>query len=238
MNAQTRGEERQAPGAKPIEDNRGTESVEEDCEEDECKENNPSLSPSPVPTPTTARRPTILGKRPLSDLPTPEEPESDDESDIPMTSSERNIVANTPNLSSNLECMSFNSTTTQSSHASIEQQPRRPTKLAERSRGVNFIRPRTDHTFQDAPASCSLHEPEQVAPPSAKRVCSGSGDKENAMDLEEAAKAVFVSAKPAALVGLGLKTAPSSAASSRKSSTASGGSAGARNKPRVGLRRL
>jgi ubiquitin-conjugating enzyme E2 S len=66
------------------------------------KENNPSLSPSPVTLAPPSPRKTALGKRPLSvlSIPYPEE-EADmmliDESDTdtPMTSNEQNISANT-----------------------------------------------------------------------------------------------------------------------------------------------
>jgi ubiquitin-conjugating enzyme E2 S len=66
------------------------------------KENNPSLSPSPVSLAPPSPRKTALGKRPLSvlSIPYPEE-EADmmlidsDSDDIPMTANEQNISANT-----------------------------------------------------------------------------------------------------------------------------------------------
>ena len=67
------------------------------------KENNPSLSPSPVSLAPPSPRKTALGKRPLSvlSIPYPEEEadmmlvDEDSDSDTPMTSNEQNISANT-----------------------------------------------------------------------------------------------------------------------------------------------
>jgi ubiquitin-conjugating enzyme E2 S len=74
---------------------------EEESEEEDAatasKENNPSLSPSPVsPAPPSPQR-NILGKRPLSALPTPIDPdltdEEADEDDL-LSPSERNVANN------------------------------------------------------------------------------------------------------------------------------------------------
>lgn len=55
---------------------------------DPSKENDPSQSPSPVMQSPRSPRKNVLGKRPLSELPTPTEPEED------MTESEKNVAVN------------------------------------------------------------------------------------------------------------------------------------------------
>ncbi|MCJ1359020.1 MAG: hypothetical protein MMC33_009020 [Icmadophila ericetorum] len=80
-------------------------SDDEETLESSFKENDPSLSPSPVsPPPPNIPRP-VLGKRPLSDLPTPSDPDAQSElaeSYSGMTPSERNIAKNTPRATSTL----------------------------------------------------------------------------------------------------------------------------------------
>ncbi|KAK2782020.1 hypothetical protein FQN52_001244 [Onygenales sp. PD_12] len=89
------------------------------------KENDPSLSPSPVCILPPSSRESVLGKRPLSVLSTPSEPEmvlvNDDDAgdDDGMTASERNIAANTPQMQV------------------CEQPQRKSPKLSELSKGVN-----------------------------------------------------------------------------------------------------
>ncbi len=94
------------------------------------KENDPSQSPSPVMA-QSPRRPT-LAKRPLSDLPTPPEPDSEDDGASALSPSERNIVANTPYLSSPLGTTS-------------EESSRQNIKLTERGQLSNF----TNRGLQD-----------------------------------------------------------------------------------------
>jgi len=64
---------------------------------DEAKENDPSQSPSPVSVVPSSPRKNVLGKRPLSELPTPTDPDSEDlleeMNGQNMTASERNILA-------------------------------------------------------------------------------------------------------------------------------------------------
>lgn len=86
-----------------------TDDVMNDSESDDpasaSKENNPTLSPSPVYLAPPSPRKTALGKRPLSvlSIPYPEDSDadmmlidSDNDNDTPaMTSNERNITANT-----------------------------------------------------------------------------------------------------------------------------------------------
>ncbi|CAG8327138.1 unnamed protein product [Penicillium salamii] len=79
------------------------EDEDEDDAANESKENNPSLSPSPVSLVPPSPRKTALGKRPLSVLSIPYSEEEgdlmliddDNEIDTQMTSNERNISANT-----------------------------------------------------------------------------------------------------------------------------------------------
>jgi ubiquitin-conjugating enzyme E2 S len=99
-------------------------SDESDTEENPSKENDPSLSPSPVsPAPPTVRK-NILGKRPLSALPTPTDPDDSlyaSGDDDALSANERNIAANA------------------SAYPSRDQGngPRKSPKLAERLKGVN-----------------------------------------------------------------------------------------------------
>ncbi|MCJ1396331.1 hypothetical protein MMC18_009220 [Xylographa bjoerkii] len=209
-----------------------------DDEATASKENDPALSLSlvnpPIPSP---RRPQLL-KRPLSDLPTPTETDSEDEDEAcaGLTPSERNIAANTPNLSSNIARMAV-------SEPSITG-----TKLVERSRSFNFAaRDRDERVtgglmitpFEDQSASGDAEEEqEETYQPPTKRVCSGE-EKENITEAQQAKP--VLSAKLAAPAG---PTAKASAAGSlRKVSSASGSGGGAAStrvmaKPRIGLRRL
>ena len=111
IEARTRGEEKQKAEITIYEapDNSDTEN---DDEASASKENDPSISPTTVTPPPIVplRRNTTLGKRPLSDLPTPEEPPSEDESQPQshLSASEQNIAANTtPNLSGSFSSLSF-----------------------------------------------------------------------------------------------------------------------------------
>ncbi|MCJ1385753.1 ubiquitin-conjugating enzyme E2 S [Xylographa soralifera] len=209
-----------------------------DDEATASKENDPALSPSPVNPPMpSSRRPQLL-KRPLSDLPTPTETDSDDEDEVcaGLTSSERNIAANTPNLSSNIARMA------------VSEQSITGTKLVERSRSFNFAARDRDESItgglmimpfedQSAGADAEEEQEENYQPPT-KRVCSGE-EKENITEAQQAKP--ILPAKLAAIAGPTAKVA--AAGSLRKVSSASGSSGGAASvrvmaKPRVGLRRL
>ena len=214
---------------------------DEDTSDDEAtasKENEPKFCPSlfepPIPIP---RRPT-LAKRPLSDLPTPIDSESDneDEACMGMTSSERNVAANTPNLSSDVACMAV------SDHHGISS------KLAERTRSIGYVSGRkvegaTGLTIALPIAIPELADgisaPEQESDePVAKRICSGEG-KEN-LNNGQGIKAVIVS-NPISVRGTAI-TFPAVISGVSKVSNATAVS-GVRNtrivpRPRVGLRRL
>ena len=211
-----------------------------DDEATASKENDPALSPSPVNPPIPSPRRPQLPKRPLSDLPTPTETDSDDEAEAcaGMTPSERNIAANTPNLSSIIARMAVSEPSTAS------------TKLVERSRSFNFsMRDRDDSAagglmitpFEDHSAGADAGEaqPEASYQPPTKRVCSGE-EKENITEAAQLAKPALP-AKLAAIAGPAAKVA--AAGGLRKVSSASGSSGGGGSarvvaKPRVGLRRL
>jgi len=133
-------------------------------ENDENAENDPSLSPSPVTFPALSPRRPTLAKRPLSDLPTPTEPDSGDEEGL--SPSERNIAANTAfPLPS----------------GGAESKREETMKLAERSRGVNFVSPGRNNSWQQEAmlaGECADYEEEEGERPK-KRICSAEG-KENA----------------------------------------------------------
>ena len=75
------------------------EASERDDEEDEAKENDPSQFPTPLLRGPPSPQKNFFGKRPLSELPTPVDPEASDPLDSViesgMTASEKNISANT-----------------------------------------------------------------------------------------------------------------------------------------------
>ena len=210
-----------------------------DDEASASKENDPSISPSPVNPPApSARRPT-LSKRPLSDLPTPEESPTDDEHETctGMTPSERNIAANTPNLSSSVACIS------------VSDRSDRPIKLAERSRSFNFAwRGKDDASasglmitpFEDRSSQSSVVvQDTDLEQPAKKRVCSSEEfeEKENYTEARQALPTPLL--KPLSVAAASAK--PSTGADVRKVSSASGSSGNGSlrvAKPRVGLRRL
>lgn len=206
-----------------------------DDEASASKENDPSISPLPVTMPDPPQRRPFLPKRPLSDLPTPVESPTDDEDETcsGMTSSERNIAANTPNLSSTIACMA------------VSERP--GPRLVERSRSFNFAsRPKEEPSveglmiipFEDNATDCSTVERDyDMEQPAAKRVCSGE-EKENITEAKPAQPAPL--SKPTVTGGLVAKV--SNPAELRKVSSASGssssGSMRAVPKARTGLRRL
>ncbi|KAI9808658.1 MAG: hypothetical protein M1825_003809 [Sarcosagium campestre] len=110
------------PGRLQTEFDQPSSDDEEFDEADEYKENDPSLSPSPVnQAPPTSHRSSNAGKRPLSDLPCPADVEDDQED---VSGSERN-AANKAYRPSPLR------------DDSDMSQPRKSPKLSERTAGVN-----------------------------------------------------------------------------------------------------
>ena len=67
---------------------KNNELSDDEEDHDPCKENDPSQSPSPVVESPRSPRKNVLGKRPLSELPTPTDPEAS------MTESQTNIAVN------------------------------------------------------------------------------------------------------------------------------------------------
>ena len=136
----------------------------------ENDENDPSLSPSPVTIPAASPRRPAHMKRPLSDLPTPVEPDSDDASGSTLSPSEQNIAANAPFLPPTVSSLS----------AEAKEHEQEVIKLAERRRSVNFVSPRSQqdsNTTTTRPFEDTEQKGEGEERPK-KRVCSAEG-KEN-----------------------------------------------------------
>ena len=198
--------------------NRENESSGSEDSEDErsaSKENDPMLSPSPVPI-QSPRRPT-LAKRPLSDLPTPVEQDDESNSATCLSPSEQNVVNNTfsPAIDRNLEAT-----------CKVPQ-------LAESSQAVNFTGRGLQDVAVNGPANLILTEKagDNYARP-AKRVCSDEA-KENVAEERLLEK---LPERPAPSIICASK-GPLSAA--RKASAPSSlGTGNMKGKAKIGLRRL
>ena len=193
--------------------------ADSEVENDENAENDPSLSPSPVTFPTLSPRRPTLAKRPLSDLPTPTEPDSGDEG---LSPSEQNIAANA----------AFTPAT-----GSEELRPEMA-KLVERSRGVKFASPARNSWQQEIVLAgrsftekCEVFGEEEGERPR-KRVCSAEG-KENLGEAVELP--AFLPEHVSVDAAWVLK--PLISGTARKAS-APAATAAAKAKGRVGLRRL
>jgi len=198
-----------------------SEALDDDVDETTAsKENDPSLSPSPVSPAFPSPRRNILGKRPLSALPTPIDPDAEEDDTNRLSPSERNIANNTPYFPSAQDCA-----------GAPGPRPRKSPKLAERNKEVNSSgRVREENEggpvitpFEDTDAvgegkECvSLDEGKE-------NVTEGNAWKEKSCIVKKGLPPA-VAAKPAAI---------------RKVSAASTSSAGSGKnaKPRIGLRRL
>ncbi|KAI9827448.1 MAG: hypothetical protein M1832_004797 [Thelocarpon impressellum] len=205
---------------------------EEEDDEDESKENDPSLSPSPVTYAPPSPRKNVLGKRPLSALPTPIDPdaplvegdEAEIEGDESLSPSERNIARNTPSTCSD--------------------GPRKSPKLSERGAGVNASGRVREDTDNDAAASLEeVPGPGEIKARGAdgkENVSEGSsGERQQLSALSSAAASI-----PGGKKGLGttMPTTKTVDVAGRKAPAAkAGGPAGGsigKAKARVGLRRL
>ena len=193
----------------------------------ENDENDPSLSPSPVTIPRASPRRPALEKRPLSDLPTPVEPDSDsDDASTGLSPSEKNIAANAPSLPS--------AAATSSTYADPARE--QVFKLTERRRSVNFASPRPREygnvpfvqPFEDA------EEKDDGGERPKKRVCSAEGKENCGENVADAPATAIEAPKSAVILGAGTVPQPSVSGvnGARKVSTA------AKAKGRVGLRRL
>ncbi|KAI9759025.1 MAG: hypothetical protein M4579_002614 [Chaenotheca gracillima] len=217
-----------------------TESDDEENENDEAsasKENDPSLSPTHVCIPPPSPRKNILGKRPLSSLPIPVEPDTDDEevpgaSGIRISSSERNIANNT-NVSSSSSSSSSTSQALPRSQAPTNNIPRKSLKLSEWSKGINASgRVRedgelshvgaTDETVDEVKPTQSFQDGKENV---TEVALSGSKETSTSVHMRKLIVPVgFAARNPAS------RNVSSSSASSMGSARS--------NKPRVGLRRL
>lgn len=192
--------------------------VSDDEEEhDPAKENDPSLSPSPVSFAPPSPRKNVLGKRPLSSLPTPLDPDCDildeeSQATCDTTSSEKNIAANLQ---------------TPQSAIGKEGPPKKSPKLMELSKGVNVSgRIRDDHDPLN-----DIHEDNTAE--DAKPASNGQGEgKEN---FGTVLKEVSVPLKKAVVTSTSA-VSTSGQSAMRKISTASQSSG--KGKARVGVRRL
>ena len=197
------------------------ESDDDENEATASKENDPSLSPSPV-APQSPRK-NILGKRPLADLPTPLDTDDDEEDNCSsMTSSDRNVAKNTQHLSNAQTCTEGNG----------ERQRKSP-KLAERSRSFNFASRGKDTSEVATGLMITPFEDAGGEITATKRVCSGEG-KENVTETTGEKKEQVVVPKPALPVNAG----PKVSAGRNISATSSASGNGKAARPRVGLRRL
>lgn len=101
-------QERSSHGERESHEQGSAANVSDDEDDDPAiasKENDPSLSPSPVTIPPPSPRKNVLGKRPLSELSTPIDTDivmadADETMYDGMTPSEKNIAANNSNTSS------------------------------------------------------------------------------------------------------------------------------------------
>lgn len=192
------------------------------------KENDPSLSPSPVAV--ESPRISVSTKRPLSDLPTPTEPEYAPGSLSGISPSEQNIPSTIP-LSTPLGSTSDDS---------IES-----LKLAERSRSINHVGRALQDTTKDQPVFIPFDETatsDDDNPPASKRICSREG-KENGFEELGICEAAILTARPVLTSGNNNVLVPAArlpAASARKPivNNAVVGSSRTTARPRVGLRRL
>lgn len=200
----------------------GTEAPDDDNDETTAaKENDPSLSPSPVSQAFPSPRRNTLGKRPLSDLPTPIDPDADEDEDNVLSPSERNIANNAPYFPSDQRHIS-----------TPGSRPRKSPKLAERSKAVNSSgRLRDD--IAPAPIITPFEDADTDVPH--KECVSLDEGKENVTEgnawkgKSAVVKKSLSSAAPAKPAAAGRKVSAAS--------TSSAGS-GKNAKPRIGLRRL
>lgn len=191
------------------------------------KENDPSQSPSPVMA-QSPRKPT-LAKRPLADLPTPPEPDPEDDGATALSPSERNIVANTPYLSST---------------TSVES-PRHNIKLTDRSQIANFTSRGLQDVSRDGLGNIHFDinvDAEAEEPPAQKRVCIWA-EKENSTEVHMANPQSWLPAAAArSLPGVSGVVSSTSAAPLRPifHKPVAGSNMVNKNavRPRMGLRRL
>ena len=205
-----------APLLRPLVQGGEDSGSEYEDDKSASKENDPKLSPSPVPV-QSPRRPN-LAKRPLSDLPTPFEIECDGIQAPCLSPSDQNVVNNTDPSPDEI----------------MPESLRKLSQPAERNQSVNFTSRGLQEAGTTGISSVPLEDSyamDDVRP--AKRVCSDDG-KENAVEgrgLEKLSAMPLQSISSAAMAGL---------SASRKASAPGPLGSGAlkAGKARVGLRRL
>ena len=209
----------------------------------ENDENDPSLSPSPVTIPTMSPRRPPHAKRPLSDLPTPVDPDSDDAppGSSALTPSEQNIAANVPFFPQRPPPSSSNPPSSSAAAEAPEHGDQEILKLAERRRSVNFSSAWSQRQQQhDSSASAMYRQFEDSAEEKAegeerpkKRVCSAEGKENYGENTLEPLPAGAAAEPP--------RSASINAIAPKPvfpGTTARKASAAAKAKARIGLRRL
>ena len=189
-------------------------SASEEDDESASKENDPTLSPSPV-TPQVPRRPSLV-KRPLSDLPTPTEIDPEATQGSCLSPSDQNILnnksASTLDTTSDMSCKRSHSP---SSNANVSS-----------SRGLQDA----NANGLAAPSSNQPTDNDYDRP--AKRTCS----EESKENVAEVARPGLPSHKTVPDINNMSKSAVS--ASRQTSAPGSLGTGNAKGKARIGLRRL
>lgn len=187
----------------------------ENDEKSGSKENDPMLSPAPVPA-QMPRRP-MLAKRPLSDLPIPSEIDNESIEAPCISPSEQNVVNNMASTPA---------------HATVENTRKAP-QLAERSQSVNLTgRGLQDTDANGSTAVCFEERAIDDTLRPAKRVCSEES-KENVAEGPSLGK---LPERPLPVVSRSSKAGMS--AQRKASAPGSLGAGSLKGKSRVGLRRL
>jgi len=188
---------------------------EEEDEHSASKENDPMLSPSPVPA--QPPRPPMLVKRPLSDLPTPIEPDDEFAEAACVSPSDQNVLNNTFQFPNDM----------------ASNEPCKAPPLAERSRAANFTgRGLQEASLNDLAALSVEGKARDDDTRAAKRICSDES-KEN---ISEERPSLELPERPQSTVSILSKTiAPVLRKTSAPGSLGAGSGKG---KARVGLRRL
>ena len=211
----------------------------EDDEVDDAtasKENDPSLSPSPVsPLPPSPRK-SGLKKRPLSALPTPIDPDDlfDEEGGLGISASDRNIANN--NKPSHVD---------ESDGSRNGSGSRKSPKLSEGANGVNASgRIRSDDVddcaaispfFSDEMAQQQAQQSSSLTGLGTNKAATTTSYPEGKENMSE--KDVSLSKSVERVTSLGAASSPSNSRKTSGANQPSGGSA-KNGKPRVGLRRL
>lgn len=203
------------------EESKDSSDADTDDEASASKENDPSLSPSPV----AAESPRISAstKRPLSVLPTPTEPEQDWGS-----------LSSTTHAETNISTISLFSSAPRGLNSDESTEG---LKLVERSRGVNHITRTIQATSQDRsiiiPFDEQTNSDDDV--PASKRICSREG-KENGFEALGICETATSATRPVMVSGNVTAARLPAVIAKKQIQNVLVGSRIAR--PRVGLRRL